>query len=217
LKKNRLAIGILVIILAGLLVACGGEPTTAPQPNSPGASTTQGGAVPAGTEAANGTAVPSSKTAVPFFSPSVSATTPAAYVLAFDLKPNSQILEASVTTPLPQGGPDDWQVEVNSDGVTKFIRNPRDKSKAQTAEHFINPDKLNDLLQQLGKLGVLDWPDITPPEKASTGGATRSLALYLKGRPKLITDLSGNNGDGLSKMLDLIKQTAEAAPLRNSP
>src|SRR5689334_10913981 len=100
------------MLLAGLLAACGGEPTTAPQPASPGSATTPGNAVSAAPE---GTVVPSSKTAVPFFSPSASATTPATYVLAFDLKPSSQILEASVTTPLPQGGPDDWQVEVNSD------------------------------------------------------------------------------------------------------
>lgn len=221
LKINRFATGIIILLLAGMMAACGEDAKPTSPSGQPSPVTTAGGnqtgTISAGSEGAAGTIVPSSKTAVPFFSPSASATTLAPYVLAFDLKPNSQILEASVTTPLPQGKPEDWQVEINSDGVTKFIRNPRDKSKAQTEERFLNPEKLNGLLQQLGKLGVLDWPDITPPDKAASGGATRSMALYLKGRPKLITDLTGSTSDGLSKMLDLIKQTTEAAPLRNSP
>ncbi len=208
------------MLLVSVLLACGDAPNPTLRPTSSDGSTVtvQSSATISRPEVPGEIVLFGSKTAVPFFSPSAGATIPkGTYILAFDRKPGGLILEASVTVPRPEGLPSDWQLQIGSDGVAKYTRNPRSKTNAQTTEHYLSPEKQDALLAQLGKLGVLDLPDTTPPGKASAGGVSRGLSLSLQGRPKLITDLTGSTSDGLNLILNLIRQTVEAAPPRNSP
>jgi hypothetical protein len=204
LKFFRIGTVCLVLWLGSILLdACGADPTRT-QNTSPDDSTT---------------IIPGSKTAVAFFTPSAPATTPPTpgYILSFNFKPGNPVLDASITTPLPEGRPSDWSVVVDGDGTTKYTKNPRSKTGAVTVENYLNQEKLNSLLQQLNGLGVLAWPDTTAPDKIAAGGSARSLHLYLQGRTKAITDLSGGSGDALSMMLDLIKKTVEEAPQTKAP
>ncbi len=214
LKQGWRVLGIMGL-LGWLLAGCGDEATV--RPGNPTNSPIAAGSTPTAPETAAVATPLGTRTAVAFFSPSPATTTSPGYILVFERQNNLPLLEASLTTPLPQGGANDWQIEINGEGIAKYTANPRDKTKAAVQEYFLNQEKLDSLLQQLGKLGVLEWPDTTPPKQAATGGASRGLVLSLKGRPKQITDLSGNTNDGLSQMLDLIKQTVQAAPPRKSP
>lgn len=205
MKILRIGSVCLVLWLGSILLgACGEEakPTQA-QNSAPDASRSPGTTI-----------VPGSKTAVPFFTPSAAVTTPPSptYNLAFDFKAGAPVLDASITTPLPEGRPQDWSITVDGSGTTKYIKNPRSKTGAVTVERYLSQDKLNSLLQQLNTLGVIDWPETTSPDKIAAGGASRSLHLYLQGRTKAITDLSGGSGDALAQMLTLIQKTVEEAP-----
>lgn len=205
MKILRSSTVIITLLLAGLLLyACGGEASPTQQGNiSP-----TGNGSPAPT-------VPGSRTANPFFTPSASATSAApAYTLEFDFKPGVPVIDASVTTPLPQGQPDDWSITIDGSGAAKFTKNPRGAGGGTTTEHTLTQDKINALLPQLNGLGILQWPDTTAPDKLAAGGDSRSLHLYLKGRTKAITDLSGGSGDALAQMLDLIQKTVNDAPAR---
>ncbi|HEX2916551.1 MAG TPA: hypothetical protein VH186_37675 [Chloroflexia bacterium] len=137
--------------------------------------------------------------------------------LVFANATDKPVLEARISTPLPKGAPTDWLVSIGADGVAKFTSQPNDPANAQTVEYYLNSDKMNSLLQELNKLGVLNWPDETPLNKRSTGGSGRSLTLVLKSHTKSILDQTGETNDNLSKMLDLIKRTVQSAPPRNSP
>lgn len=214
-------------LLTALLVACGGEATTAPatttraNPTTGAAVTT---AVPttnranATTEAPNlSPTAPGSRTALAFFTPTVGATTPpTTFTLAFDNQPGQPTLEALIVS-LPQGKPDDWEVVLNGDGVVKYTKNPSAGAKAQMQNRFLNVEKQNTLLQEMNKLGVLDLPETTTPPPGALPSFSRSLSLNLKGRAKTISDLSGKSDDKLGQLLNLVRQTVEAAPLRNSP
>jgi hypothetical protein len=194
-----------MLLLAGLLMsACGGE--TSP--------TQQGNSGPNGS-GSPGPTVPGSKTANPFFTPSEPSTSAApAYTLEFDYKPGVPVIDASVTAPLPQGQPDDWSITIDGSGTAKYTKNPRGANGGTTTQHTLTQDKINALLQQLNGLGVLQWPETTAPENLAAGGNSRSLHLYLKGRTKAITDLSGGSGDALAQMLDLIQKTVNDAPTK---
>lgn len=212
MKSLRVGIICLVILLSSMvLVACGEDSNT--KTLNQGLPPTSGpNNVSTGSPGAT-SSVPGSKTAVPFFSVSADAGTPRpTYILAFDFKPGTPVLDASITTPLPEGHPDDWSVTVDGNGTVKYIKNPRSKTGAVTVERYLSQDATNNLLQQLNGLGVIDWPDTTAPNKVAAGGASRSMHLYLRGRTKSITDLSGGTGDGLAQMLTLIQQTVESAP-----
>ncbi len=205
MKILRSGTVVIALLLAGLLLyACGGEAAPT-QPSTSG---------PNGNNSAAPTA-PGSKTANPFFTPSAVATTAApAYNLEFDFQPGVPVIDASVTAPLPQGQPDDWSITVDGGGTARFTKNPRGPNGGTTTQHTLAQDKINALLQQLNGLGVLEWPDTTAPDKLAAGGNSRSLHLYLKGRTKAITDLSGGSGDALAQMLDLIQKTVNEAPAK---
>ncbi|MDB5080887.1 MAG: hypothetical protein JWP00_2811 [Chloroflexi bacterium] len=209
MKYMRIGSICLALWLAAIfLSACGEEAKPTQTPSQTGAA----GLSPATT------IVPGSRTAVPFLTPVAAGTaapTPG-FKLAFDFKPGTPVLDVSVTTPLPEGRPDDWSVVVDGSGTAKYTKNPRNKTGAVTVEYHLNQDKLNNLLQELNKLGALEWPETTAPDKVAAGGTARSLHLYLQGRTKAITDLSGGKGDALTMMLDLIKKTVEEAPAKQS-
>lgn len=212
MKILRIGSVCLVLWLGSILLgACGEEvkPTQTQNAPSPDASRS-----PESSSGTTANAVPGSRTAVPFFTPSAAATIPPtpAYNLAFDFKAGTPVLDASITTPLPEGRPQDWSITVDGSGTTKYTKNPRSKSGAVTVDRYLSQDKLNSLLQQLNTLGVIDWPETTAPDKVAAGGAARSIHLYLQGRTKAITDLSGGGGDALAQMLTLIQKTVDEAP-----
>ena len=202
MKVLRICTLFIAVLLLGLvLYACGGD-------SSP---TQQGKSSNNGTPTAT---VPGSKTANPFFTPEGGPTTAALpeYNLEFDFKPGVPVIDASITTPLPKGQPNDWSVTIDGSGKATITLNPKAANGGTSSVHTLTQDQINTLLQKLNGLGVLQWPDTTPPEKLAAGGASRSLHLYLKGRTKAITDLSGGNGDALTQMLDLIQKTVNDAP-----
>ena len=218
-KYTLLVILLLLILMSSLLTACGSDsvtPTSVSSSNNTkvvGTSTTTTQAATTDAPLAIGPA-----TAKPFFTPNVDLTSPspASYDLAFDNVPGQLALDASVTgMAAPDPKDNEWEVKIMPDGTATYTKDPRDPARAVTATYYLNADKLNGLLQQLNGLGVLSWPDTTPPKGAP--GLVRNLALYLKGQPKLITDLSGNTGDQLDKMLQLVQQTVQAAPLKGAP
>ncbi len=229
-KNNRPLVLVWLLLSALLLAACdedtsGSALTSTPpratssaltprtsQPNPPNQSANPNPTIP-------GVTPPVPGTAVPFFTPppgqAVSAS-PSGYSLTFEEGAATPIIEASFTATVPPDkANDEWQVVITGDGVARYTKNPRDKSRLTVEERFLNQEKQQELLQGLIGLGLLDWPDTTPPGGPDT--TSRTLVLALKGRPKRITDLSGKTGDGLSRMLDLLRRAVEAAPLRNSP
>ena len=216
---KKIIIFMVLMLGVNLLVACGDSSTAVPANGSnttaPATATLDPNRPPIADDTPGGDKL---RTVKPFFTPgSLASPSPVGpYTLAFNSKPDGMALEASVTgLTAPSAGANEWQLQITNAGAVKYTKNPRDQSRAVMQEHYLNPDKLKTLLTQLDGLGVLTWPDITPPK--GTPGVARSLALYLKGRPKLISDLSGATGDNLDKMLDAIKGAVEAAPTRNSP
>lgn len=211
--------GVIMALLLGLLVglaACGenaGSPTAASggiKLNTLGPTTK----IPANSATATPPANGLAPTVVPFLTP-VAPATSGQYTLAFDYEATAPIIEAARVG--RAASPDDWQLEISREGVAKLTTNPRDKAKAHSQDYFLSREKLETLLTELNKLAVLEWPDVTPPDKIKPEGLQRHLVLLLKGQPKKITDLSGNTGDNLDKILTLLKETTEQAPLRNSP
>ena len=199
LRGSTLLIALLLLGL--LLYACGGDSSPTQQSNNSNNGT------PTAT-------VPGSKTANPFFTPEGGPTTVAlpSYTLEFDFKPGVPVIDASITTPLPTGQANDWSVTIDGSGKATLTLNPKAANGGASTSHTLTQAQINDLLQKLNGLGVPQWPDTTPPEKLAAGGASRSLHLYLKGRTKAITDLSGGNGDALTQMLNLIQKTVNDAP-----
>lgn len=209
----------LLALLLGLavgLAACG-ETASSPTANSGGIRLNTLGPttkIPVNLATATPSSSGLASTVVPFLTP-VAPATSGQYTLAFDYEATAPIIEAARVGRV--ASPDDWQLEISREGLAKLTTNPRDKAKAHSQEYFLSREKLETLLAELNKLAVLEWPDITPPDKIKPEGVQRHLVLLLKGQPKKITDLSGSTSDNLDKILTLLKEATEQAPLRNSP
>ncbi len=120
------------------------------------------------------------------------------------------LLEAGVVSQAP-GSASDWQAIITAEGIAKLTYNPRNQVQATSIEYFMNMERMKKLLAELNRLGALSWPETSPGS-----GPTRNLSLNLKGRAKRITDLSGKT-DALSGMLQQVRDSIEAAPLRKAP